>query len=902
MTETKSPTVPDDALPGDEERTNRITEALTWLRRCVPVVLLSLVALLLYRVRHEFSFEALRATTQAIPFWALVGLVVIGLAAVSTMFLYDWVLARWQHVDIAIGRLFHYSWVTNAISNIAGMSGLTGSGLRFMLLTRDGVPAERAAAYAGVQVLSIPLGLAVLSGLSIAVQGDIPDSIRMPHWLALVVVACVGGYLLGFLLLTGDTALHRRYPRIPSLPWAIRLQLVAASFIEWLAAALTFAACLAVTGAKVEILVVLGAFALAAAVSLVSFIPGGLGVFDAALVLLLTGQGGQHEAVFTAVALYRVVYFLVPLMLGLRAGARLLSFEEDTLLVRVADWFAAHPLFGVLRLPIGFLSSIGTRVLAYLTFACGLVLLVSAAFPAIAERTAVLRTYVPLLAVESSHLLSTAAGVVLIAVARGIRARVRSAYSIAQVMLLGGAVLSLLKGIDYEEALFLIAVSILLSGSRARFTRRAYALRSTRTLVWLAAIGLAIAAYLLMGRILYGGVFIGNHLLMFGDAEDNARFARGALMILVALLFYLGWSWFRMPAPQLELPDRERLLEAKRFYETQGGTVFSHLTFTGDKFLYAACEGAALIQFGVVRNRMVTLGDPAGPESALVGAIHEFREFAYQYDRVPVFYQVDEDHVHHYHDAGFALLKLGERAFVAISETTLKGRAGAELRAALNRGVRLGLELQVCEPPFTDDLWAELSAVSRAWLADKRHGEKGFSLGPFDRGYLEWAPIAAVRREGRIVAFASLMLSYGGRRELSIDLMRHLPDAPNGTMDFLFVKLIQYAEEQGYAYFDLGMAPLSGVGETVWSRRDERLLGLVYELGTSFYNYKGLRRYKEKFKPAWRSLYLAYPHDRAVHPILIDLAVLVAGGYRHLLSHALAGERNANAPQLEHQT
>src|SRR5262245_32137133 len=113
LTQTKSPSVPDDALPGDEEHTNRIAEVLTWLRRCVPVVLLSLVALLLYRVRHEFSFEALRATTQAIPFWALVGLVVIGLAAVSTMFLYDWVLARWLRVDIAAARLFHYSWVTN---------------------------------------------------------------------------------------------------------------------------------------------------------------------------------------------------------------------------------------------------------------------------------------------------------------------------------------------------------------------------------------------------------------------------------------------------------------------------------------------------------------------------------------------------------------------------------------------------------------------------------------------------------------------------------------------------------------------------------------------------------------------------------------------------------------------
>src|SRR4030095_2079945 len=102
----------------DDASTSRVTEAFTWLRRFVPLVLLSGVALLLYRARHEFSFQALRATTQAIPFWSLVALVGIGLAAVSTMFLYDWVLARWLRVEIRNGLLFHYSWVANGISNI----------------------------------------------------------------------------------------------------------------------------------------------------------------------------------------------------------------------------------------------------------------------------------------------------------------------------------------------------------------------------------------------------------------------------------------------------------------------------------------------------------------------------------------------------------------------------------------------------------------------------------------------------------------------------------------------------------------------------------------------------------------------------------------------------------------
>lgn len=886
----------DDAPIADDARTHRASEAIAWLRKIVPFVLLTAVAILLWREREQFSFETLRETTQAIPFHALLGLIALGLFSVATMYAYDWVLARWQGISIAPIRLFHYSWVANSLSNSVGMSGLTGSSVRFMLLTRDGVPADRAAAYAGVQVLSIPLGLALLCGLALAARAVWPAAVPLPSPLANGVLAFVAGYLVLFLLLTGDTALHRRFPRMPSLSAPVRCQLVAASFFEWLATAATFAACMYVTGLDADFRFVFGAFAFAASISLFSFIPGGLGVFDGTVVLLLASGGVLPAAALTGVALYRVVYFLVPLLVGLRAGVGLLGIEDAALLSRLADRIAAHPILGTLRLPIELLSSLGTRALAYLTFAAGLVLLISTASPAIAARAEVLREMLPIVALESSHLLSTAAGVVLIAVARGIRARVRSAYTVAQLMLIGGAVFSLLKGIDYEESLLLLAVAALLWSSRGSFTREGYPLFSARSLWWIVATLLAIAAYLAVGKALYGGDLATDLLPGVIDVQDRVRFARGALVVLFALLAYLAWIWYRMPGPALVLPDESQLERARRHYETRGATAFSHLTFAGDKYLFEAAGGVALIQFGVVRNRMVALGDPACERAALEPAIREFREFAFQYNRVPVYYQVDEDHVHAYHDAGFALLKLGERGLVDLDALSLRGAGGADLRAALNRGERLGLEAGILEPPFSDDAWNELQAVSRAWLAGKGGDEKGFSLGRFTRAYLERAPVAVVRSRGRIVAFASLMPGYGPAREVSVDLMRHAPDAPAGTMDFLLVELMQHAQARGFRSFDLGVAPLAGVGESHWSRRDERLLRIVYELGSSFYHYGGLRRYKEKFHPRWRSVYLAWPHDRAVHPILIDLAVLVAGGYRRLLGHVLAPSRSAEAP------
>ena len=92
----------------------------------------------------------------------------------------------------------------------------------------------------------IPLGLAVLSALALFIHGEVPASLALPALGGDAQCSRASlGYLLIFLLLTGDTALHRRYPKIPSLPWRVRLELVGASFIEWLAAAATFACCVA---------------------------------------------------------------------------------------------------------------------------------------------------------------------------------------------------------------------------------------------------------------------------------------------------------------------------------------------------------------------------------------------------------------------------------------------------------------------------------------------------------------------------------------------------------------------------------------------------------------------------------------------------------------------------------
>ena len=77
-------------------------------------------------------------------------------------------------------------------------------------------------------------------------------------------------------------------------------------------------------------------------------------------------------------------------------------------------------------------------------------------------------------------------------------------------------------------------------------------------------------------------------------------------------------------------------------------------------------------------------------------------------------------------------------------------------------------------------------------------------------------------------------------------------------------------------WFGLGMAPLSGLSTHRLASRWSRLGALIQQRGDWFYQFEGLRAFKEKFKPEWRPRYLAYPGGFALPQVLLDITVLIA--------------------------
>lgn len=484
---------------------------------------------------------------------------------------------------------------------------------------------------------------------------------------------------------------------------------------------------------------------------------------------------------------------------------------------------------------------------------------------------------------ELSHLAGSIAGVMLLILAGAVRNRIDAAYYASVTVLAVGIVASLAKGLDYEEALILGAMLLALLPTRRHFYRHSTLLQASFSPQWLLLVLMILLGATWLGFFSYKHVEYGHELWwQFSLQGDAPRFLRSTVAAAVVLTAFVG-SRLLARAPQpLQLPTAAELDRAAAVVRRSHDSS-AFVALTGDKYLLWSDSGNSFLAFGASGGCWVVMGDPVGDPTEFDALIWKLREQADRSHVKTAWYEVGTQYLPLYLDQGMSLLKLGEEARVALPGFGLEGKARATLRQAFNKGEREGLQLEVLPAGADDALLAELRAISAGWLASKKTREKRFSVGFFDDAYLARCRLAVLRRDGRIVAFANLW-ELDNREELSIDLMRYGPDAPRAAMEYLFVALMLWGREQGYQWFSLGMAPLSGLGRHPLAPRWHKVGNTLFRLGQEFYNFEGLYHYKAKFQPEWRPRYLAALPGPASASALLAATQLIAGGFKGIFT------------------
>ncbi|PYR61654.1 MAG: hypothetical protein DMF85_01645, partial [Acidobacteria bacterium] len=102
-------------------------------------------------------------------------------------------------------------------------------------------------------------------------------------------------------------------------------------------------------------------------------------------------------------------------------------------------------------------------------------------------------------------------------------------------------------------------------------------------------------------------------------------------------------------------------------------------------------------------------------------------------------------------------------------------------------------------------------------------------------------------------------------------------------------------KEQRYQRFNLGMAPLASVGQTKGAHPRERLARLLFQHGEHWYNFQGLRYFKQKFDPDWQPRYMCYQSAWEWPVAIAYVSAPIAGGWTKIVSPAASTARDSQA-------
>ncbi|MCQ2969452.1 MAG: phosphatidylglycerol lysyltransferase domain-containing protein [Clostridium sp.] len=299
--------------------------------------------------------------------------------------------------------------------------------------------------------------------------------------------------------------------------------------------------------------------------------------------------------------------------------------------------------------------------------------------------------------------------------------------------------------------------------------------------------------------------------------------------------------------------DKEKVID---IISKHGGSRLAHYIFLNDKYVYINKKEDVIFQYQISSDKIIVLGNPIGNKKSFFEAIKEFFENADLYGYTLVFTGIDQDIMPELHDMGYEFMKLGQDASVELNEFSLAGNKNKSKRQAIGRIEKAGYTFSIIDGPITDELYNELKEISDEWLNGKK--EKGFCVGFMNKEYIEMDKIALVKDiNGDIKGFATIMPMYDNET-LSIDIMRFKKIELNGIMDYMFANLFWYGQENGYKYFNLGLAPLADVGNTIHSFFREKVAYQIFIYGNFIYSFKGLKSFKDKYATNWENRYIAY--------------------------------------------
>lgn len=827
------------------------------------VIILGITAKEPANIIKGFNVETFYTYADQLTLGNIIIIVSLGIISYIPLTFYDFIIKKRVGINLDNKKLYKYSWIASSVSSIVGFGGSSAIALKSHFYNPY-VKDKKILAKEVSKVVALNLtGFSMTCFIYLIMMKFNLGKISITN----VLTICISMYLpILTLILIGR---YIKYKNEVRRDVADTFKIIGISLLEWITTITLVYSIIIILGENISIAQFFPIFVAAIAVAIISMSPGGVGTFDLTLLTGLNALGVSSEKVILAIFLYRLTYYIIPLLIGVVLYISELWTKVDKnkkYVVSIVSSKFAH--YGLI----------------VLVFSAGLLLLASQAIPGMVERIHVVNKILGFKITCMSGGVSIIIGFLLIAMSRVISFKSKNVYKITMALVIIGIFVSLIIRFEYQVSMYLIIVGIVLKISKNQFYRDGFVmkwgdiLKNTLILLFFQGLYIYVAYNNTHLKVASNSIF---NLSNYHTLEQVKKFgAMSAIGFLIAVAFLVILYYLNKKNDFKKVKLYQCKDKVDSILKKYNGSSVIHFINLNDKFVYMNKDEDVMLQYQVYANKLVVLGNLVGNENKFFESIQEFYEMSDRYGYIPVFTAIDEKMIPHLHETGYEFIKLGEEASVNLEEFTLEGRKMKSVRNALSRVEKEGYTFEMIYPPFSNDFLEEIKNISDEWLEGRP--EKGFSVGFFDEEYLSLDAIAIVKnKDGEIKGFTNLMPMYDGNKTLSIDLMRFSKDSCNGIMDFIFVNLFKHGIEHGYSRFNMGMAPLSNVGRSKYSFLREKMAAKIYSHGQHFYSFEGLKKFKEKYCESWDGRYMAYKKRTSLIFTMIQVIMLVSNGKKY---------------------
>lgn len=818
---------------------------------------------------RQYDLNQIIAQLSAIPNTYI--LFSVGLSFLSYLLLtcYDGLGVQYVGEKLSAARIVRAGFIGYAFSHNIGMALITGGSIRYRIYSAWGFSGFKVTKIVGFSALTLWLGFCTIAGLSLVfATPNLPNNLSLPfdslRVLGAILLAMVLGYLWASRSLDKEFSFRDWSFSFPGIKLAGK-QVILAS-VDWILAALVLYVLLPKIG--INFFSFVGVFLLAQIIGLFSQVPGGLGVFESVMLLYL-GNYMTGPAVMGILLVYRIIYYLLPLLVAVV----ILAYQEYLTNRRRVQVFG--------KKAVNWIPRVVPQVLSVSVFIGGSVLLFSGSMPSEVPRMEWLQVFLPLPVIEMSHFFASLIGVGLMLLAHSLQRRIEGAYHFTVGLLIFGILFSLLRGADYEEASMLAIMLVTLLPCKQEFHRKTSLVTRRFSPGWVVMISLVMVSAIWLGTFSYRNVAYQEDLWwQFTLLGDAPRYLRAMVGVLSFTLIISLMKLLKPRTKDTEEPPAHELDTAKEILKKEPRTKPNIVLLKDKEFLFSKSR-SAFIMYARQGRSYISMGDPVGPKEEVEELLWKYREHCDEYDAHPVFYQVREDYLDWYVDLGLTFMKLGEEARVDLTQFDMQKLKDPTLLGDYKTCRQEGYRFEIIPRQQVHEYWAEFVTISKAWKEEKEAPETGFSQGIFNRDYLQAFPFAVVSKGDRILAFSNIWRG-ANKHELSFDLVRNIPNTPEMVIEYLLLELMIWGKKEGYRWFSLGVAPLSGINTDPTADRWTKVANWIYTYGDNVYNFKEARAYREKFDPYWEPRFLAAPGGWSLPRVLTDLTNLIYGGIKSL--------------------